>query len=473
MSEAPETPPEESPKVRTLVVDDDPGVRSTLQRLLVREGYEVLAVASGEEALKTMALDIFDLVLLDLDMPGIGGLEVLGLAPGLQPDAQFIILTGWGSVTTAVEAIKLGAFDYIPKPPNIAELGLAMERALADRDLRRELAHLRQRVKVEGGPVLIGESPVMQRLKADLARVASTRATVLISGETGTGKEVVAQKIHALSDRAQKPFVAVNCSALPEGLVESELFGHLRGSFTGAVANRRGLFEEAAAGTLFLDEVGTLSKSIQVKLLRVLQERRVQRVGGGESVPVSFRLVAATNVDLGVEVAEGRFREDLYFRLNVVPIKVPPLRDRGNDILLLAGYFRNHYAEEYGAKSQEFSPALVRRLVEYDWPGNVRQLENFVHRAVIMHAGSTAIPAMPLTDTVEAAPEPGLLARAVDGNWSLDAMEREYILLMLERQRGHLGRTAEALGIDRRTLYRKLQEYSKDGHLTSLPAKDA
>jgi two-component system, NtrC family, response regulator HydG len=465
-------PPEESARPRVLVVDDDQGIRTILHNLLSREGYEVTTAGSGEEGLKALGHDLFDLVLLDLELPGMGGIEVLGLAPGLQPDAQFIILTGWSSVETAVEAIKLGAFDYIAKPPNLAELKLTLGRALTDRDRRRELARLRQKLKEDPGPTLIGDSAVMKRLGAEIARVAPTRATVLVSGDTGTGKELVAQTIHALSDRAGKPFVAVNCSALPEGLFESELFGHLRGSFTGAVANRRGLFEEAADGTLFLDEVGTLSLAVQVKLLRVLQERRIQRVGGGQSVTVSFRLVAATNVDLAVEVAEGRFREDLYFRLNVVPIRVPPLRDRGDDILLLAGYFRSRYAEEYGLTQQEFSPALVRRLLEYDWPGNVRQLENFIHRAVVMHAESKAIPAIPLGDTVDQSPELDLLTRAAETGWDLASVEREYLLLVLERQHGHLGRTAEALGIDRRTLYRKLQEYSKAGHLASLPAKD-
>ncbi len=252
----PEAPSPETPlQPRVLVVDDDPGVRATLERALHDDGFEIETAASGEEALRMLGTNIFDLVLLDLDLPGLSGLEVLELAPGLQADAPFIILTGHGTVGTAVEAIKLGAFDYILKPPSLAEIRLSMERALADRDRRRELARLRLKVR-EGGPTLIGESPPMQRLRAELARVAPTRANVLITGETGTGKELVAQTVHALSDRAAKP--PVNCSSLPEGLLESELFGHLRGSFTGAVSNRRGVFEEASDGTLFLDEVGTL-----------------------------------------------------------------------------------------------------------------------------------------------------------------------------------------------------------------------
>ncbi|MBK8006488.1 MAG: sigma-54-dependent Fis family transcriptional regulator [Gemmatimonadetes bacterium] len=455
-----------------LVVDDDANVRAMLSTALTGEGYRVQSAESGEDALKAMSRELYDLVLLDLELPRMSGLAVLEEAPRLQGDAQFIILTGAGSVATAVEAIKLGAFDYLQKPPSLAELGLVMDRALADRDRRRELARLRLGAKEGKGHTLIGDSLPMRRLRAELARVAPTRATVLISGETGTGKELVAQTIHALSDRAAKPFVAVNCSALPEGVLESELFGHLRGSFTGAVASRRGLFEEAADGTLFLDEVGTLAPGVQVKLLRVLQERRVQRVGGGLAVPVDFRLVAATNVDLAAEVAAGRFREDLYFRLNVVPIRVPPLRERGNDILLLAAHFRSRYAEEFGITPPDFSPALVQRLLQNRWRGNVRQLENVIQRAVIMHSSARAIPVLPLEDPV-VTPESELLDRAASESWNLDRVEREYILLVLERQEGHLGRTAAFLGIDRRTLYRKLRDYQKGGHLAALPAQES
>jgi two-component system, NtrC family, response regulator HydG len=457
------------PKLRVLVVDDDAGVRGTLQGLLTHLGFEVESAAGGAEGLKSLGKELYDLVLLDLEMPGLGGLDVLGLAPGLQPDAQFIILTGRGTVTTAVEAIKLGAFDYLSKPPRATDLQLVLQRAIVDRNRRRELARLRQEAKGRGGPRMVGNSLVMRRLREELARVAPTRATVLISGETGTGKELVAQTIHALSDRAGKPFVPVSCSALPEGLIESELFGHIRGAFTGAVANRRGLFEEAADGTLFLDEVGTLSKSVQVKLLRVLQERRIERVGGGQPVTVGFRLIAASNVDLGIEVAAGRFREDLYFRLNVVPIRVPPLRERDDDVLLLAGHFRARFAEEFGLESPEFSPALIRRLLAYEWPGNVRQLENFIQRAVIMHSGHRSIPALPLEDPMGTPPEAELVNAGGEAGWNLARVEREFILLLLDRHHGHLGKTAEAVGIDRRTLYRRLKEYKEAGHLSALP----
>jgi DNA-binding NtrC family response regulator len=464
-------PPDIALKPRILVVDDDRAIRTILERALSGFGFEPETAASGEDALRALATIPFDLVLLDLELPGLGGLEILALAPGLQADAPFIILTGSGAVGNAVEAMKLGAYDYILKPPNLAEIRLSIDHALADRDRRRELARLRLMSR-EGGPSLIGESVPMQRLRAELARVAPTRANVLITGETGTGKEMVAQTVHALSDRASKPFVPVDCSALPEGLLESELFGHLRGSFTGAVSNRRGVFEEAADGTLFLDEVGTLPAQVQVKLLRVLQERRVQRVGGGASISVAFRLIAATNVELGPEVALGRFREDLYFRLNVVPIRVPPLRDRGNDILLLAGHFRNRFAEEYGVDPPEFSPALVRRMLEHHWPGNVRQLENLIQRAVIMRSGGHTIPASAMEESFGPGPESDLIASGAEEEWSLDRAEREFILLTFQKQHGHVGQTAGALGIDRKTLSRKLKEYAEAGFLSPVASRE-
>ncbi len=464
-------PPATTTKPRILVVDDDRAIRTVLEVALREDGFEVLSVESGEEALRLMATTLFDVVLLDLGLPGLGGLEVLGLAAGLQTDAPFIILTGSGAVASAVEAIKLGAFDYILKPPDLAEIRLSVEHALADRDRRRELVRLRLKFH-EGGPTLIGESAPMERLRAELARVAPTRANVLLSGETGTGKEVAALTIHALSDRASKPFVPVNCAALPEGLVESELFGHLRGSFTGAVSNRRGVFEEAQDGTMFLDEIGALPKPIQVKLLRVLQERQVQRVGGGETVAVAFRLIAATNTDLATEVAAGRFREDLYFRLNVVPIRIPPLRERGNDVMLLAGHFRSRYSQEYGVEPPDFSTALIRRLQEYAWPGNVRQLENFIQRAIIMYSGARSIPAVALEDPYDPGPETGMLARGAAADWDLARAEREFILIVFEKWHGHVGHTATALGIDRRTLSRRLKEYAAAGFLASEPATD-
>lgn len=457
---------------RVLIVEDEEMSRRLLTRLLGEQGYEVIAVGTGEEGLKALGTALYDLVLLDLGLPGLGGMDLLGMARGLQTDAQFLVMTGQTSVDTAVEAMKLGAYDYVSKPFSPPELILKMHRALDERDRRREVAQLRLRAGVGTGPTMIGRSPAMERLRGLIARVAPTNATVLITGETGTGKEVVAQMVHALSARARKAFVAVNCSALPEALLESELFGHLKGSFTGAIATKRGLFEEAAEGTLLLDEVGTVSPAIQVKLLRALQERKIQRVGGGPLIPVNFRLIAATNVDLAAEVAAGRFRDDLYYRLNVFPISVPPLRDRGDDVLLLANHFRLRFAEENGMEAPLISPALARRLPEFPWPGNVRQLESFIQRAVIMHAGAAALPA-DLPDNGTRPLSQTSLEHAEREEWPLERLEREYILQVLHRMHGQLARAALALGIDRRTLHRKLTRYKEDGVLTEVPSEDS
>jgi DNA-binding NtrC family response regulator len=346
---------------------------------------------------------------------------------------------------------------------------VVLERALDERERRREVARLRRRVEREGTPLLIGEAPAMKRMYDLLERVAPSRATVLVTGETGTGKEMVAQTIHALSDRARKPFVTVQCSALSESLLESELFGHMKGSFTGAIGTRRGLFEEAGDGTLFLDEVATLSPAIQVKLLRTLQERRVQRVGANQPIPVAFRLIAATNVDLAAEVAADRFREDLFYRLNVFPIRVPPLRERRSDIPLLAAFFRARAGERNGVVPPELSPDLLSRMTAYDWPGNVRELENFMERAVIMYSGAKTIP----DEAAQWAWVPGQspTARARAEQWTLERLEREYILGVLKDKGGNVAQTAVALGIDRRTLFRKLKQYRDSGMLDQeLPA---
>ncbi len=340
---------------RVLVVEDEEIVRDILLKVLSEEGYRVDAVETGEEGLKALDSQLYDLVLLDLNLPGMHGLNVLSAAPATQTDAQFIVMTAFGTVDTAVEAMRLGAYDYINKPFRTEELLLTLKRAREEADLRREVAQLRRRAGEQGpGSKMVGRSAPMQRLFDLMERVAPTRATVLITGETGTGKELVARGIHDLSDRARRPFVAINCSALPEGLLESELFGHMKGSFTGAIQSKRGLFEEAAGGTLFLDEVSTVSSAIQVKLLRVLQERKVKRVGGRELIPVDFRLIAATNRNLAELVDENEFREDLFYRLNVFPIEVPDLKGRREDIPVLANYL----------------PAPVRRRERGRTPGD-------------------------------------------------------------------------------------------------------
>ncbi len=451
------TPPAGS-RGRVFVIEDDAPIRSVLRRLLEHNGYEVGFAAGGREALSTLGHELYDAVLVDLHLPDIGGMDLLSVLPSLQTDAQYIVITGDGSVDSAVEAMRLGACDYLAKPLHPDELLLSLQRALEDRDRRRELARLRLAEPGTEGWRIIGEAPVMRRLQELIQRVAPTRSTVLVSGQTGTGKELVAREIHRLSDRGHKPFVPVNCSALPESLLESELFGHVRGSFTGAVASRRGLFEEAAEGTLFLDEISTISPAIQVKLLRVLQERQIQRVGGSDLIRVGFRLVAATNIDLSQEVAVGRFREDLYYRLNVFPVVVPPLRDRRRDIPLLAAHFRQRAGHELGVSPPDFAPASLRALEAYHWPGNVRQLAAAIERAVILHAGAREL-AVDLPEDEDRPQREDLLETARRGGWTLEQVERDYILRTLEANGGHRGRTAEALGIDRRTLLRKLSRY--------------
>jgi DNA-binding NtrC family response regulator len=458
----------EPARARVLVIEDSEVARKLLAAVLADEGYLVDLAPDGEVGLRMLERELYDIVLLDLNLPRVSGLNVLAAAPAVQSDAQFIVLTAFGSVSTAVEAIKAGAFDYLTKPYQAEELLLSIRRALQQRELRREVAQLRRQAGVAESNGLIGRSAPMRRLFDLMERVAPTRSTVLILGETGTGKELVARAIHGLSPRSRGPFVAVNCSALPETLLESELFGHVKGSFTGAIANRRGLFEEAAGGTLLLDEVSTLSPATQVKLLRVLQERTVVRLGASRPVPVDFRLIAASNVPLAEEVVAGRFREDLYFRLNVVPLQVPPLRERAMDIPLLADHFCRRVAAETGRPVPEIAADSLKRMTEYAWPGNVRELEHFIERAVVTGGGSIRFD--PAEHGTPAGRRGGHAARGVDWRpgelleraetelWPLERLEREYILAVLARTGGHKTRAAELLGLERRTLYRKVRE---------------
>jgi DNA-binding NtrC family response regulator len=444
---------------RVLIVEDDDGLRSLLCELLEGEGYETLPADNGEDGLRVLQREPVDIVLLDINLPGMHGVNVLTAAPNTQTDAEFIMMTAFAEVETAVEAIKLGAFDYLRKPLDPEELLLVITRALDQRRLRKEVASLRRQMPRGPRSKIIGRSKALERMFDLVERVAATRSSVLVTGETGTGKELVARAIHDLSPRAGKPFVPVNCSSLPDSLLESELFGHMKGSFTGAIATRRGLFEDAHGGTVFLDEAATISSHTQVKLLRVLQERQVQRVGGGAWIPVDFRLIAASNVDLAQEVEAGRFRDDLYFRLNVFPIEVPPLRDRLDDIPLLANHFRQRFADENDVEPPAISPETLSRMMEYDWPGNVRELENFIERAMIMYQGSPSI----RFDTPggAGAVEPASVHRARNDRWTIDRLEREHIFSVLEDTRGNQTKASEILGIDRRTLYRKLKRYER------------
>ncbi len=448
---------------RVLIVEDEENVRDLLLTVLAENGYQVDGVRSGEEALRQLDQQLYDLVLLDLNLPGMHGLNVLGAGPALQTDAQFIVMTAFGSIDSAVEAMKLGAVDFIKKPFRTEELLHILSRAREELELKREVAHLRSQTSTGVRAHLIGKSQAMQRLYGLIERVAPTRANVLITGDTGTGKELAARAVHELSGRSRRPFVAINCSALPETLMEAELFGHMKGSFTGAVQSKRGLFEEAQGGTIFLDEISTLSEAVQVKLLRVLQDRKVTRVGAREPITVDFRLIAATNRDLAELVTKGEFREDLYYRLNVFPVRVPSLRERRDDIPVLALHFRQRFADENDLEAPEIPPKTMTRLISYDWPGNVRELENFIERAVIMHAGARAIPFDPPGQRPD--PQRDLLSRAREDRWDLERLVREYILDMLEQTQWHQSSAAEALGISRRTLYRKLKRYREQGIL--------
>jgi DNA-binding NtrC family response regulator len=456
-----------------LVADDDPQVRALLTQLLQSAGHEVLAVEDGQAALDVLHARDVDIVLLDLDLPKVSGLNVLAALPSLHTDAKFVAMksvgmTAHGTVQSAVEAMKLGAYDYVSKPLDEEELRHIVDRALAELQVRRELVRLKGASHTRRMAALVGKTPPMQRLYRLVERVAPTRATVLITGETGTGKELVARAVHDLSPRADKPFIAVNCSAIPETLLEAELFGHVRGSFTGAVQSRKGLIEEATGGTLFLDEISTLSQDVQVKLLRVLEDRKVQRVGSNTLLAVDFRLIAATNKDLGAQVAAGTFREDLFFRLDVFPIAVPPLRERRDDIPLLTTHFTARFASEHEIDPPRVSPQTLSRMMAYDWPGNVRELENFIERSVIMYPGADGFP-FDLPRAVSSNDSATALVRAAEEDWTLERLEREYLLSTLERNRWQQGAVAELLGINRRTIHRKLKRYREDGFLSDVP----
>src|SRR6188474_1668599 len=365
-----------------LIVDDEPGVRSALGGVLRDEGYSVDAVDSGEACLERLGRRAFDVVVLDIWLPGMDGLATLARMRERQVDAQVVIISGHGNVESAVRAIKMGAFDFVEKPLSLEKTVLVVRNALRQRRLEEENEALR--AKVDRSQQMVGESYAMRQLREQVAMAAPTNGRVLIYGENGTGKELVARSIHALSRRRTAPFVEVNCAAIPEELIESELFGHVRGAFTGAVADRRGKFEAAHGGTIFLDEIGDMSLKTQAKVLRVLQEQVMEAVGGSTQIRVDVRVLAATNKDLPREIRAGRFREDLYFQLNVVPISVPPLRERIEDVPLLADHFMAVLAREYGRLPKTFDADAVAALQRYPWPGNVRELRNLVERLMIM-----------------------------------------------------------------------------------------
>src|SRR5919108_471723 len=443
-----------------LIVDDEPGVRSALGGVLRDEGYEVDAVDSGEACLDRLARPSYDGVILDIWLPGMDGLATLARMRERQIDAQVVIISGHGNIESAVRAIKMGAFDFVEKPLSLEKTVLVVRNALRQRRLEAENQALRARVDAQH--TMVGESYAMLQLREQVATAAPTNGRVLIFGENGTGKELVARNIHLMSRRRAGPFVEVNCAAIPEDLIESELFGHVRGAFTGAVADRRGKFELAHGGTIFLDEIADMSLKTQAKVLRVLQEQVMEAVGGSTRIKVDARVLAATNKDLTAEIRAARFREDLYFRLNVVPISVPPLRDRPEDIPLLAEHFMVTLAREYGRRPKTFDADAVDALQRYPWPGNVRELRNLVERLMIMVPGDRVTSRdVSFLDQGTVAPPPIDVKAAVIGplHDARDEFERQYILRALAAQNGNISRTAEMLGVERSNLYRKMRAF--------------
>jgi two-component system nitrogen regulation response regulator NtrX len=447
-------------KPTILIVDDEPGVRTALSGVLRDEGYDVEAVPSGEACLERVTRGAVDLIVLDVWLPGMDGLDTLARLRERQVDAQIVLISGHGNIESAVRAIKLGAFDFVEKPLSLDKTVLVVRNALRQRRLEAENRALR--AKVDRNLTMVGESYAMRQLREQVAMAAPTNGRVLIYGENGTGKELVARTIHGLSRRRSTVFIEVNCAAIPEELIESELFGHVRGAFTGAVADRRGKFEAADGGTIFLDEIGDMSLKTQAKVLRVLQEQTMEAVGGSARIKVDVRVLAATNKDLQAEIRAGRFREDLYFRLNVIPIFVPALRERPDDIARLADHFMAEFAREYGRRLKTFEPDAVSALQRYEWPGNVRELRNVIERLMIMVPGDT-ISAADLGFLDPHALKRPEAAAAPAGRLTLhearERFERDLILRTLAQQQGNMSRTAEMLGVERSNLYRKMKSF--------------
>lgn len=448
-------------KFTILVADDERNIREGLAEALRLDGYDVALAADGEAAIKAVEDGRVDLVVTDLRMPKLSGNDVLKRIAESFPEVPVIVLTGHGTIEDAVNAMRAGAFDFITKPVNLDHLSLLIHRALESRELERQNQELQREIESQKRiSSIIGRSPEMKRVFDVLRRVAPTRASVLVTGESGVGKELIADAIHNLSPRADKPFIKVHCAALAESLLESELFGHEKGSFTGAAGRKRGRFELAHEGTLFLDEIGEINQNVQIKILRVLQEKKFERVGGEETLEVDVRVIAATNRDLKSEIEKGTFREDLYYRLNVVNIHVPPLRERKDDIPLLAGTFLREFAEENDKKLDGFDNKVRAAFFAYAWPGNVRELRNCVESAVVMAQGDL-IYLEDLPPGIREAQEDRTV-RVPPGSSLADA-EKILIRETLAAQGGNKSRTAEVLGIGRKTLYQKLQDYGLEG----------
>jgi two-component system response regulator PilR (NtrC family) len=451
---------------RILIVDDEKGMRDLLSIMLRNDGYKVDSAESANRARDLILKTSYDLIISDIAMPDGSGVDVLRAAKETQPDTIVILITAYASTESAIEALKLGAYDYIIKPFDVEEMRIVLKNALERRQLERENTLLKRELKENSRfDDLVGESAAMEEVRAMLDRVAGTSSTVLISGESGTGKELAARAIHRRSPRKSKQFVSINCGALPDELLESELFGHVKGSFTGAVATKKGLFEVADGGTIFLDEIGDTSPAMQIKLLRVLQEREIRRVGGTEQLEVDVRVIAATNQDLEAMVRAKRFREDLFYRINVIAIKMPGLREKREDIPVLANHFLAKYTRMMGKKIREISAEAMRQLMEYSWPGNVRELENVIERAVALETTDRILPGSFSRD-VTARHEVGtplpvaLEDRGIDLETQLEQLRERFMSEALTRTHGVQTRAAELLGMSFRSFRYFAKKYN-------------
>jgi DNA-binding NtrC family response regulator len=455
---------------RVMIADDDEVSCQLFAETLEEEGLDVDTVTSGDQALQRLIEGAYDLVIADVRMPGLSGLDVTRIVHEKYPSLPVIVTTAFGSIETAVEAIHDGAFDFISKPMNLAELKNTVAKALAQRTLRRTAAQNLQDIDLRPAPgrhgsKIIGKSPAMLEVYKTVARAAPTKSTVLILGESGTGKEMIARAIHRHSPRANRPFVAVDCGALAETILESELFGHMRGAFTGAFADKKSVFEEAQGGTCFLDEIGGISNSLQARLLRVLQEHEIRRVGGKDWLPVDVRVVAATNYNLADAVKHNEFRRDLYYRLNVVTIHLPPLRGRKADIPLLADYFLNRYCEDNGKPILTISDKAMELLCSYSWPGNIRELENAIEQAVALSYQPILTPEDLPREVRDQGPEAVAIESSQQSQFlfsdtpSLEEVKKRYVLHILNHTQGNISAAARILNVDRRSLYRILARY--------------
>ena len=444
-----------------LIIDDERNIRRTLDMILSGEGYRVFTCASAQAGLDILKKERIHLILLDIVMPETNGLDLLPKLLDVRPNLAVIMISGHGNVQNAVLAIKRGAYDFLEKPLDRDKVLLSISRALQTQELAAENRHLKQ--QIEGRYEMVGQSPALTDIRNQIARVAPTNGRVLVLGESGTGKELIARAVHKMSHRAKNPFIKVNCAAIPEELIESELFGSDRGAFTGAVKTRDGKFLQADGGTLFLDEIGDMSLSVQAKVLRALEQGEFERVGGAKTFRVDVRVIAATNKNLHAEVERGKFREDLYFRLNVVPLTAPPLREHREDIPELAEHFLNAYAEENGFLPKTLSAEARDLLLQYDWPGNIRELKNLVERLSIMVSGDTIYPEdLPALDGMTIPKQPGSFPELGAGKTLRqvrEAVERHYIAEALARHGGNVTRASNALGIERTNLHKKIKQY--------------